>query len=378
MRTPTSAMTRTFPRALLLASLAGLLAVPLQARAASTIDDQSRFLAGLAPSAGSPLAVLEATPRWRGYASAMDDAWRRLSSRLAQMDSWAARELRPRVTGGLPLLYLFAGPDVITPVTLYPDAPSYLLTGLEPVGRAPPPEQLAPAALWKALDGLHEALRSVVPASFFRTDEMGHDLRGEAIDGVQPLVYLFVARSGARILSAERIELDALGFARPLAEGEPWGVGLQGLRVRFERPGRPAQELVYVRLDLANEALAQRPGFSAFVERLGPTDALLKAASFILHDKRFTHARELLLRSAVTLLQDDSGVPLRAFRKGEWEFRPFGTYLVPKPPFQRAWQPELAKIFDAARPGPLPFTFGYRHGAAETNLLFAAKRTQAN
>jgi hypothetical protein len=294
------------------------------------------------------------------------------------MDRWAEQELRPRLDPALPILYVFGGPDAITPVTLYPDAPLYLLAGLEPVGRAPPPETLTPKAVGDALDGLHEALRSVVPASFFRTDEMGHDLRGQAIDGVQPIVYLFLARSGARILAAERIEIDALGLARTLPDAEPWGDGLRGVRVRFERAGRSAQELVYVRVDVGDEALARRPGFVAFVERLGPTNALLKAASFILHDRRFTQVRELILRSATTLLQDDSGAPVRAFKKGEWDLVPFGTYLVPRPPFQRAWQPELAKLFAAAKPGPLPFTFGYRKGASETNLLLAVKRPRPN
>jgi hypothetical protein len=346
--------------------------------AASTIDDQARFLAGLATSAGSPLAPLESTPRWRVHARAMDEDWARLSSRLSSMDGWAARELRPRLAAGRPVLYLFAGPDVVTPITLYPDAPAYVLTGLEPVGRAPPPETLPPGAVADALDGLHGALRSLIPASFFRTDEMGHDLRGKAIDGVQPIVYLFLARSGARVLSAERIELDALGFARTLAEGDAWGEGLPGLRVRFVRPGRREQELVYVRLDLGNAALARRPGFDAFVARLGPSHALLKAASFILHDGRFSRARDLLLAAADSVLQDDSGVPLRAFKKGEWTFAPYGTYLPPKPPFQRAWQPELARLFAEPHPASLPFTFGYRHGAAETNLLFAVKRAPAD
>jgi hypothetical protein len=340
--------------------------------APSTDDSRARFVAGLPVAPGDPLEPLEKAAEWRVRAAEMAESWRRLSSRLDAMTAWAAREVRPRVHPGLPLLYLFGGPDVSTPLALYPDAPLYVLAGLEPVGAVPPPESLSPKAVADGLDALHEALRSVVPASFFRTNEMGHDLRGHEIFGVLPLAYLFLARSSAQIIAAERIELDALGYARVLGEDEPWGDALPGLRVVFVRPGQLPQQLVYVRVDLGNAALERKPGFLRFVERLGPTNAMLKAASFILHDHRFSRSRDLLLTSAVSVLQDDSGAPLRAFAKGEWELTPFGTYLVPKPPFARNWQPDLDQLF-RGRTSPVPFTYGYRRGAAETNLLLAVR-----
>jgi hypothetical protein len=360
-----------------IAALALALAVaaqPLPALAASTPDDQARFLAGLAGQPNGPLESLELTPAWREHAARMDAAWKKLAARFDVMVDWADRELQPRIAPGLPLLYLFGGPDVPNPLVLFPDAPVYLLAGLEPVGRTPPPETLAPRAVTDALDALHEALRSVVPASFFRTIEMGQDLRGHAIIGVRPLAYLFLARSGALILEAEQIEIDPLGFAKVVPDDQPWGPGLPGLRIRFQFPGRPVQTLLYVRVDLGNDAMASRPGFESFVASIGPANAMLKAASFILHDNRFSTVRELLLRSAVTVLQDDSGLPWRAFKKGEWEFTTFGTYLVPKRPFARNWQPEMAKVFEATTRGPLKFTYGYRHGAAETNLLLAVRK----
>jgi hypothetical protein len=375
-------MTRSRPSPLLallvlLPLVGGAAPAPLSLPAPSGPDEQARFLAGIHGTADAPLAALELTPRWRDHAVAMDAAWAKLSARLVVMQGWAVPELWPRIQGGLPLLYLFGGPDVANPITLYPDAPVYLLAGLEPVGRAPPPEALTPKAVGDALDALQEALRSVVPAAFFRTIEMGRDLRGQAIVGVQPLVYLFLARSGARILTADRIEIDPLGFAQVVPAGRPWGTGLQGLRVRYQLPGRLVQELVYVQVDLGNDAMERTPGFAAYVQGLGPCNAMLKAASFILHDNRFSQSRELLLRSAATVLQDDSGLPFGAFKKGEWDFKVFGTYLVPKEPFQRHWQRELAKLFDAAPPSPLPFRYGYRKGPEDSSLLFASKRVQA-
>jgi hypothetical protein len=52
----------------------------------------------------------------------------------------------------------------------------------------------------------------------------------------------------------------------------------------------------------------------------------------------------------------------------------WGTYLVPKRPFHRHWQADLAAVFAATSKGPLPFTYGYRHGAEESSLLLAVRK----
>jgi hypothetical protein len=354
------------------ASPAAAATTPARVTGVSPPDDQARFLAGLPVPATSPLAALEATAEWKAHARAMDQAWARFSHRLETMDAWAKDELAPRIHGDAKLLYLFGGPDAVTPLRLFPDAPAYLLAGLEPVGRVPAPESLAPAARTRALSGLLAALRSVIPASFFRTNEMGQDLHGDAIDGVQPILYLFIARSGGTILAAERLELDAAtGAERVLADGEKCGPGVPAVRVRFQREGHAPQEMTYARVDLSDDALERTPGFLAYARTFAPANAFLKAASFILHDNRFSKPRALLVEASATVLQDDSGLPYRAFAKDGWEFVPYGAYLTPKPPFQRAYQPELQKLFGAAR--PLPFMIGYRKGAKESNLLLAVK-----
>ncbi len=293
------------------------------------------------------------------------------------MDAWAKTELAPHIQKDAKLLYLFGGPDAVTPLWLYPDAPAYLLCGLEPIGQVPPPEGLQPKALERALTSLHTALRTVVPTSFFRTEEMGRDLSGDAIDGVQPLLYLFIARAGGTLLGVERFEIDASGVATPKADGEPWGEGLRGLRVRFQREGRAPQELSYVKVDLSDTALERKPGFLAYARAFGQANAFLKAASFILHDRHFLKPRALLLEQSLSVLQDDSGLPLRAFEKDGWTFTAFGTYLVPMKPFQGNFQQELSTLFAKGPAKPLPFVMGYRVGASQSNLLLAVKKPVA-
>lgn len=369
-------MRLTLSRLLATTALVVVLAAP-SARAASSPDERARFLAGLPVSEGSPLAKLQATPAWKAHQQAMDEAWEHLSRRLARMDEWAKVELTPRIHPDAKLLYLFGGPDAVTPLCLYPEAPAYLLAGLEPVGQVPPPEELSPKALQSALSSLSEALRTVVPNSFFRTDEMGRDLSGDAIDGVQPLLYLFIVRSGGTLLGVERFEIDASGVAKVKADGEGWGEGLRGVRVRFQRQGHAPQELSYVKADLSDAVLERNPAFLTYARAFGRANVFLKAASFILHDRHFSKPRTLLMEQSLSVLQDDSGLPFRAFGKDGWEFSAFGTYLVPLKPFTAAYQKELAKQFTAGGAKPLPFIIGYRSSPAESNLLLAVRKPAA-
>jgi hypothetical protein len=338
-------------------------------------DQVARFLAGLPVDAASPLAALEQTPEWKDHARRLDEDWNRLAERLGKMSAWSAAEFPPTLARDANVLYFFGGPDFVSAQALFPDAKAYLLCGLEPVGEVAPPERLKPAALVRSLDNLRSSLRSEVMANFFRTDEMAHDLRVTEVKGVLPILYLFLARGSAHLEAVQRVEIDAAGTLREVTAGQSPGGGTAGVRIRFRREGHEAaQDLYYFRVDLGNEALRKNPGFLAFARTLAPANAFLKAASFILHNKLFSDARTFLLENSAAVLQDDSGIPFHAFPRSAWEFSCYGRYLKPKPPFQKAYQTDLATAFATRPPGPLSFTVGYRK-PSESNLLLAVKKS---
>ncbi len=344
-------------------------------------NDRARFLAGLAVPESSTLAKLEQATEWKQHQKTLDEDWKQLGERLSSMDGWARAQLDGHVDPTLPLVYLFGGPDVITAVTLFPQAKSYLLAGLEPVGQVSSPEALPPKALDEALDALSYALRTTVRTSFFRTNEMGRDLSGkpkQEIKGVLPIVLLFLARAEARVTEVERLEIDAkTGVAAAKPETESFGSGIPAFRVTFQRKGAAApQTLTYLRADVINDSLAKTPGFATFVKTFTPGNTLLKAASFILHDNNFSTTRELLLEGSAAILQEDSGVPYRFFKKATWETTCFGKYARPRPPFEHEYQADLAAYCNAQPARPLPFIIGYRR-TDDTNLFLAVKKTGA-
>jgi hypothetical protein len=340
---------------------------------ASTVDDQARFLAGLPVSAGSPLAAWQGTQDYRDHVALMNSEWRKLSDRLEKASAWQQEELAPRLQGRRNLIYFFGGPDAAHAVRLFPEAPIYLLAGLEPVGVVEAPERMKFSEVHAAIDGLAHGLRTFVAKSFFRTTEMGKDLQGRGIKGVLPVLYLMLSRSGATIDACSFFEVDAGGVAHEKPASQKWGPGVPGVKVRFHFEGKAQQEMLYVRVNLINDELARQPGFVAWVRSFGPANAFLKAASFILHDNAFSRPRALLLEASAAVVEDDSGIPYRAFPKGEWEYTCYGKYVAPRDPFERQYQKDLDKACSELPQRPLPFMIGYRR-LNDTFLLVAVKK----
>ena len=101
----------------------------------------------------------------------------------------------------------------------------------------------------------------------------------------------------------------------------------------------------------------------------------LKAASYLLHEAYFSRIRSFLLNQAASVLQDDSGIPFRFFRAGDWRLWLFGTYSGTLDIFAKHYQSDLQAAF--ATPGaalPLPFGTGYKWRLGESNLLLAVKQ----
>src|SRR4051794_9550215 len=97
------------PMQIAVVALSFLLAVVMPARAADTAaNDSARFLAGMQPSADSPLAPLTRDPSWLRHARFFDTAFGQLEqAQLSRIRSWAAANLAaPRPT----MFYMFSGP----------------------------------------------------------------------------------------------------------------------------------------------------------------------------------------------------------------------------------------------------------------------------
>ncbi len=362
---------------ILLAVLLGVVtAASAAAQSPSSVNDEARFLAGLPVAPGSRLAGLEASPAGKEHAAAIEKEWSELQSvRLNAMSQWAETELKPRIDGRLPLVYLFGGPDFISADEFYRAAPVYVLGGLEPIGSVPPLDAMKPDALAAGLLNLRESLTTMLKLSHFITDEMATELRRSELKGVLPILYVFLARGGNEVLRTDLVYIDRDDkVATSGAKSVPQD-GVPGVRISFRSSGASESRLLYYfRMDLENAKIPAKPGFFTFLKDLGPANSYLKAASFILHNNSFSQTRDFLLAHSRTILQDDSGIPFKSFKPDKWNFVFFGTYVAPEPIFKGSFQPDLDKAFREAAPTrPLPFSTGYAHTRKPSLLLAIGK-----
>jgi hypothetical protein len=339
---------------------------------AETPDETARFLAGMPVPANSSLAPLTAEPAWKYHANHFDAAFKRVENgQLSKIRAWSKANVpvqRPT------LFYLFSGPDYLYAGSFFPDARTYVLAGLEPVGAIPEIGKVSKNAAYGVLRSLEASLQSILNVSFFKTKDMQAQLRASPINGTLPVLYVFLARAGKTIHDVSLVQLDANGDAR--VEQKPDGKsGATGAKITFSSPGGPMQTLYYFSANVANGSF-KKQGLEPFMQKLGEGSALIKSASYLLHGSNFSETRKFLLDRSASIVQDDTGVPVSMFGP-EWQLRPFGRYLRPIGLFAGMYQPRLATLFRTQDPALLPFGVGYRWRPNESNLLYAVKKPAA-
>src|SRR5438067_127961 len=129
--TPKPEPARMLQRRTFIAAAAGLfLAAVAPARAADTIsaNDTARLLAGMPPSAESPLAALTNDPAWQEHARIFGSDFEQADrNQLARIRAWSASNVG---TSRSSLFYMFSGPDFLYANAFFPKAKTYVLSGL--------------------------------------------------------------------------------------------------------------------------------------------------------------------------------------------------------------------------------------------------------
>jgi hypothetical protein len=350
----------------------------IQATERATPDDTARFLAGLRPSPGSPLNALTKSAVWQRHAARFD-------ALFEQKDRDSLSRIRPFATKEIPqtdrpLLYFFSGPDFLYANAFFADAPTYVLSGLEPAGEIPRMEELNPRALEYTLLNTERSLNSILNLSFFQTNDMRRQLSAGPVFGTLPILYVFLARAGKTISEAETIVLDQEGNVKQAdaerkggESGEAAPDGARGVRIVFSDKNHSRQALYYFSGDVSNEGLG-KSGLLKFCDRLGQANAFIKSASYLLHRDRYADLRDFILKQSALILQDDSGIPISYFDPLKWELRPFGNYVGPIPLFRNRYQASLARLFQARERKGIEFGIGYQWRRNTSNLLLAIKK----
>lgn len=323
---------------------------PVCGQNGATLDETALLLAGL-PVTGA-LAGFTQDPRWQGHAAAMDKAWKTKEYfQLGPIASWMGAHAGEYYRSSGTMYYMFSGPDFLYAYAFFPNANTYILAGLEPVGQVPDVSRMNPETLSANLGALRNAMSTLLITHYFVTEEMKSELNRSNLGGTLPILYVFLARLGCSVLDTTYVHSPA-----------------EGVRITFSRNGR-SQTLFYFKTDLSGG----NSGFLRWCAARGPGVSLIKAASYLMHGEGFSGVRNFLLEHSSVIVQDDSGIPLHAFGKN-WALEFYGRFIPHGEKFGKYDQQALAEIYRRNPPPPeLGFAFGY-WWQAERGILILARR----
>lgn len=337
----------------------------------ASADDTAHVMAGLPPSPSSPLAGVAADPLWKEYAKSFDESWSQLdTSQMSKVRAWTAKNIDDQSSV---LFYMFSGPDFLYADALMPSANTYVLSGLEPVGKVPDLRKLSPREFDSALNELRHSMASLLNLSFFQTKLMSGDLTLDRISGTTPILMVFLARVGRTIDDVSFYDLASDGTLHP--PEDKIRTTSHAVKITFSDNVGQKKTLYYFSTNVANRGVRSN-GFLTFCDRLGVGDSLVKGASYLMHLDDFSDVRNFLLAHSNMILQDDTGIPIRFF-DSNWKLQPFGSYVGPIHRFARMSQPEMFKLFTDQKPAELNFDIGYRYSLGGSNLVRAVRDRSA-
>jgi hypothetical protein len=174
---------RRITAAVLMMLMLALSAARAQSSEAPTANDAARFLAGLPPSSSSPLVALTKDPAWISHARYFDSVFAREENALSKVRQFSKEYLTDKQDT---MLYMFSGPDFLYATSFFPNASTYVLAGLEPVGAIPDLTRLSPWVINEELRNLEISMGSLFNYSFFVTQKMKTQLREGPVYGTLP------------------------------------------------------------------------------------------------------------------------------------------------------------------------------------------------
>ena len=302
-------------------------------------------------------------------------AWKSYQKHIAApAGDWARAEIG--FAGGSTVFYPFSGPDLVTVMTLFPDADRYVLAAIQ-TARAP----VQPAAMSdenrNAFYGkFGNEWQRFGTLGYFRTIDLDEDAHDEISRiGVTPILMGFASRLGYEVMSVQPLAFDAAkGDYEPNADkgkDAAWG----SVRLTLAKAGRTVT-VDYVRIDLSNGYLSTKKheGQRAWIERMAGQPTLLKAASHLLQDAYFSILRDALVAHAPLVVQDETGLEFRDLsRVGQVKL--YGNFKRAHGLWDKDRQKTLADAYrDAqAKVEPLPFAFSYLKGNSQRSLQIARR-----
>ena len=318
---------------------------------------------------------------WNDYKMSIDTPWTRITNeRLSKMDNWSKSEISPKINDTCLLFYPFSGPDFLNAFHLFPNANDYVMVAMEKLGTIPNLEQLSEKDMKKYLNDVNHAIRDIYKRSYFITGNMEQDMAKHKIEGVLPLLYVFLQRTGHKIYEFGYYQLnnDATTFTKIDKPSNSLNTS-ECIKFIFLKEGEnKLKTLTYFYADISDSGFDKNPTFLKYLKQLEPYNSFLKSASYLSHYATFSNIRNIVLANANSVLQDDTGIPFRYFVK-DWTCHFYGEYSAPIEDFKNSgylYQKDLDEKYKTEKVKSLDFSLGYHWRSGKQNWVLYVHNTR--
>jgi len=295
------------------------------------------------------------------------------------------------------VVYPFAGGDLSTALTVYPDADEITTISLEPAGDPRTLAVLTGKELDKALGTVEYELKFLYRVNFSNTLNMIDAMRGGAL----PTQLIF----GLSALKIHGFELVGLRYfslnddgsihyledadiakapdpAAKAAKAKERNFVFSNVEVQFKKAGGRTQVWRHIRGNLGNEAgkgigdgLKKDPRIVKHLESKGTISGMTKAASYLLSWDSFSIMRDYLTGHVQWMVSDATGVAPKWGKAAGFEYETYGGFMNPHIPAGTGIAADWRGEFKAQPKRDLGFRFGYYDKSNTNHLIIMRKKS---
>jgi hypothetical protein len=287
------------------------------------------------------------------------------------------------------VVYPFAGGDLSTALTVYPDADEITTLSLEPAGDPTALAHLTDKQLTAALAVVATELSSLYRANFSVTMNMIGAMRGgklptQLIFGLSALVihgyeptslrYFKLAPDGSLVYLTDA---DVERLAKLTDTGKR-NREYANIELKFRKQGTAGaapREQIYrhIQANLDDAHLKADPAALRHLERKGTVAAMTKAASYLLTFGDFKTMRTYVIDHVAWMVSDTTGLPPSYGKKAGFVYETWGTFTNPNMAAGYGNAPEWRAEYAAQEKRPLAFRFGYPDAKLHGHLVIMTK-----
>ena len=285
------------------------------------------------------------------------------------------------------VVYPFAGGDLSTALTVYPDADEITTLSLEPAGDPRDLATLKGGELDKALKKVEYELKFLYRVNFSNTMNMIDAMR----EGALPTQLIFGLSAlqihGYEVVALRYFKLDENGKIHYLDDKEVAAAPsmekakpevrnriFANAEIQFRKPGGRIQVYRHIQQNLNNENLKKDPRTLKYLEAKGTVAGMTKAASYLLSWDSFSTIRDYLTSHVVWMVSDATGVAPKWGKAAGFEYETYGEFVGPHIQAGGSIGKDWRVEFEAEPKRALAFQFGYQDKKEANHLVIMRKK----